>query len=836
MPFQLAELFVSITAKDSQLKTALKSTHDSLIREGGSAGEKGGEAYGKAFSNAVKTAMSGVSKAAGIGGLIGGAVSGLVVQAAGAVWGKLKETWHETVDEAKDLARVMRILQFTVGDNAKGMEEWATKTSESVGIPKIALLEAADKFAVMGLRQNMSRKEAANFGMEMARLAGDIQSASIEGISFETATQKIFRGAMGGTRGLREMGISITQLQTQHQALAMGFVKVNGQFRQTDLAMARIALISKNLGLAQGDLASRAGTAGLVTKQTSQIWANMYEEVGKMLLPAVKEWTFAQYEFALSVKDAFQQARPYIEKFADSMSEGWKNIKSIVLPIIQSVKSTIVSFAGSLFSSISPGTAALTGLSLAALAIGPPVVTFLTGLALSTAPTVAGVIVLYKAYEYAGPYIARFANTVIGYWPMIKAAVSDAVDIAIVKWGEFTTWLHASWEASTPALYSAWDTIRTTFFEFVDGFSAGFDILKGEWDYFQEFVARISGQIFGSVEVAFGGESLGTAKSFGTIIKEWIADKLELAGFTFRNMGSLAEIGFLSAYQSVINFGHNVAGTFKNIHASFLSLPIGMLNAFSSMASGIGEILQSIATSFRSLADKILDGLKVVMEYAIGPVVDAMHAVGMTESTSTTFMDSFVEGQKKLTDSFDVSGMFKNMASGADSAKESLKKMQKDLWAEAASPPADVTSARIGQIYGDIAKTEKEHTERVQKFTKDRKKAREDEWMGEDEEAAFVYFNELDVDEEARYADEKKRISKKRGRNVGEGPELRRVQPEEYPAGQAKVVDSASFMQSVQYALIGGVQDQQLAALLQLVENTKGLKDQKEDKKQFVLQ
>lgn len=834
MPFQLAELFVSITAKDSQLKTALKSTHDNLIREGGSAGEKGGEAYGKAFSNAVKTAMSGVSKAAGIGGLIGGAVSGLVVQAAGAVWGKLKETWHETVDEAKDLARVMRILQFTVGDNAKGMEEWATKTSESVGIPKIALLEAADKFAVMGLRQNMSRKEAANFGMEMARLAGDIQSASIEGISFETATQKIFRGAMGGTRGLREMGISITQLQTQHQALAMGFVKVNGQFRQTDLAMARIALISKNLGLAQGDLASRAGTAGLVTKQTSQIWANMYEEVGKMLLPAVKEWTFAQYEFALSVKDAFQQARPYIEKFADSMSEGWKNIKSIVLPIVQSVKSTISSFAGSLFNAISPGTAALTGLSLAALAIGPPVVTFLSGLALTTAPIVAGVVVLYKAYEYAGPYIARFANTVISYWPMIRNAVTNTVDVAIAKWGEFTTWLSASWEASTPALYSAWDTVQTTFYSFIDGLKAGFEILKDDWNVVSEAVASAANRIFGSVGIAFGGGSLTTVRGFGTIIKDWIADKLDLAAFALRNIGPLAEIGFLKAYQSVVNFGHNVAGTFKNIHASFLSLPIGILGAFSSVANGIGSILESIAGGFKILVDKVLDGLKVFMQYAVGPVIDAMHAVGLTEKTGVNFMDDLIEGEKEMAGKFNVSGLFKNMASGADSAKESLKKMQKDLWAEAASPPADVTSARIGQIYGDIAKTEKEHTERVQKFTKDRKKAREDEWMGEDEEAAFVYYNELDVDEEARYADEKKRGKKKR--DVGERAEPRRVQPEEYPAGQAKVVDSASFMQSVQYALIGGVQDQQLAALLQLVENTKGLKDQKEDKKQFVLQ
>lgn len=809
MAFQLAELFVSITAKDEQLKRALSKTHSDLGKSGEDAGRNAGEKYAFGFS---KAAMSGIGVAAGVGSFLGG----LTLRAAEMGWSKLKSVWSETVGEAQNMARIMRVLDFTFGDAASGMEKWGERTSEATGVAKANLLETADRFGMVALRQGQTRQAAAQFGMQMARLAADVQSASVNTISYEGATNRLFMGMMRGGRGLMQLGISFTNQQVQMKALEMGFSKVNGAFRQTDLQMARVALITKNLGLAQGDLASRQGTAGLMAKQTQQVWANIYEDIGKLILPAYAEWIRIQYEFSLSAKEAYETIRPYIVDFKDSIMDAWSNMKAIVVPVANEIKKTVSELGEKFHVAITPANAAIAGLGLIATTIGPFVVGAVMSIGSALISVAAGAAVFYAAFRIISPYLREFAQTVVNNWPEIKKTAFEVVDSVQQKWGDFTGWLASTWEAAVPILYSTWDTLKIGFLGLIDAFGSALRILQDYWDTVAGAVESACNSIFGSNQQAFGDESQGTVKSWGAAIWDWVVDAVETAGFTLRNFGPISEIAFLTAYQAASDFGHYVKTTFESMGGYILSIPIGVLNAFSTMASGIGSIIEAIAGAFKGLVEKLMDGLRVVMQYALGPVIDAMHAVGMTEATGLTFMDKFVEGQKKLAGAFDVSGVFKNMAAGADSAKAALVKTQADIFKAAAAPPEDVTSERIKQLYGDIAHNEAEHNQRVQNFADERQRTREKEnqdakdaenQKARDEEEAEDYFNQL-LDKESRRSGRARYAPKEVG--------TRNVATEGYAGGAPKLVGAAEFGTNLTLSLLGRGKDYQQ----QTAENT----------------
>lgn len=699
MAFKLAELFVSIVARDEQLKGALSKTHSDLVQSGRDAGLKSGEQYGQSFS---KAAVAGMGLAAGIGSVLGG----LVLRAAEAGWGKLKETWSETVGEAQNMARIMRVLTFTFGDAAAGMEKWGERTSEATGVAKAQLLETADRFGVVALRQGQSRQAAAEFGMQMARLAGDVQSASINTISYEGATNRLFMGMMRGGRGLMQLGISFTTQQVQMQAMAMGFEKVNGAFRQTDLQMARVALITKNLGLAQGDLESRQGTAGLMAKQTGQIWANIYEEVGKILLPAVGQWTRAQYEFAVSAKEAFENAKPYIESFTAKIAEGWGAIKANVLPIVYSLKDAIMDFSKTILSNISPATAALTGITIIGMAIGPPILAALGGIISFAAPVAAGIGIIYSAFRILEPQVS---------------SVSDAIKI-----------LHTSWDTAA-SVFSRSKAI------FVDAISA----LKDKFD-----------SLFGA--------------GSGSNIKDFMISAGESIKLVLRNLPEYAEIAFLSVYQKILDIGYMMKPAFLDISGYALLAIEKILHGFNYvMEHGLGKGLADLAVNsapiFVDLAErvvgifgKMLQGVLDLSNNFLKRLLDKMLGVNP--------QDNIIEQANKISEGLKAGAeggdwnetpaekFLRNLKEGGKGAESFISKMRTDIEGMSRENVApDVTSSKILGARQRIALNEREV------LIKDKK-----EQQAADIEAATSYFNQLLAEEGVFDEMEKKRENRRK--------------------------------------------------------------------------
>jgi len=258
---------------------------------------------------------------------IGVAAGGIVMEALGAARAAITAFFEDSIGGAMKMERITRILGNTFGYVAKKVVADGEAMAEATGFDKSSILQGAEQFGVFALKAGKSREEAARFAAEMSQLAAEVQSANPEVITFAEAQQKLFLGLEGATRGLKGLGVVISEDDVAAEALSLGYKKVNDAFTESALGMARASLITKELSLAHGDLASRTGSASLTAQQTSGRYKRLAEDIGAFILPVYKAWIFAQDAVSRAIAAGFAAAKPYLESFGRTAYAAWDSFK-----------------------------------------------------------------------------------------------------------------------------------------------------------------------------------------------------------------------------------------------------------------------------------------------------------------------------------------------------------------------------------------------------------------------------------------------------------------------------------------------------------------------------
>lgn len=220
-----------------------------------------------------------------IGAKAAASALGMVEQAVGG----LATFMEGTIAKASDLNETISKSGVVFGSSAKSVEEWGKTAATSMGMSENAAIGAAASIGNLLLSTGTAPEKIAPMSTAIVKLAADL--ASFNNIPMDEALAKLQSGLVGQERPLRELGVAISAASVDAEALALGFVKVNGQFTEGQKVQARYSLIFKQTATAQGDFARTSDQLANSQRIANAEWEDAQAAIGKKFLPIALELT-----------------------------------------------------------------------------------------------------------------------------------------------------------------------------------------------------------------------------------------------------------------------------------------------------------------------------------------------------------------------------------------------------------------------------------------------------------------------------------------------------------------------------------------------------------------
>ena len=197
-----------------------------------------------------------------------------------------------SIDVASDLEDVQKIVDSTFGENgAAKVDAWADKAGQRFGYTELQAKKYATTLGVMLKTAGITGEELSDMSLSLTGLASDM--ASFYGMEPDKAFEKLKNALSGNASALKELGIQMTNADMDKFIKDLG---VEGEFKNLDQAeqyLYRYQYIMQKLADTQGDYARKQASGDNLKNlqdQNQLLIARKQEDVGKAVLPLVKEW------------------------------------------------------------------------------------------------------------------------------------------------------------------------------------------------------------------------------------------------------------------------------------------------------------------------------------------------------------------------------------------------------------------------------------------------------------------------------------------------------------------------------------------------------------------
>lgn len=423
-------------------------------------------------SDSMKSKVTGVGRA-----IVGGLAVGAVVS-----FGK------ESVNAAAEAEQAMNGVRAVFGESADEIEEFSNKAITSMGISDDAYQQFATSTG--GLLQDMGVPLDQTVAMtdELAQRGADL--AQVYGVDAEQAFT-IMQKAMGGqTRGLKQLGVSISNAEVETRAMAEGWVDAEGNVTAAGKAMATQQLIMEKTADKAGAFAEHSGDVANQQKILALQFEETQETIGTALLPVIQR-----------LLKVFVPLLEFTAKYADILVP----IAGVLLGVVAATKAyEVAMMAGKVAMGIA--TAAQWAWN-AALAANPIV---LIGIAI--AGVIAAVILLYQKVDWFRAFVDTaidgivagfnwFLDVVQGVfdwikrnWPLLLAIITGPFGMAVYlitkNWDTIKAAARTAIDAITGFVRNVWDIISAPF-------KRGADLAQSAWNGISDWFYRLPGRIQG---------------------------------------------------------------------------------------------------------------------------------------------------------------------------------------------------------------------------------------------------------------------------------------------------------------------------------------------------
>jgi len=199
---------------------------------------------------------------------------------AGAVGGKL-------VKFGSDLAESQSKVNVVFGDSAKVINDFASKSAESLGLSTQKALEATSTYGNLFQAFGVGQASAATMSTSLVQLAGDL--ASFNNASPDDVLLALRSGLSGEAEPLKRYGIAINDARLKQEAFNLGLYNGKGNLDITAKSQAAYALIMKDSSLAQGDYARTADGVANTTRSLKANFEDVAAQIGTYLIPVMQQ-------------------------------------------------------------------------------------------------------------------------------------------------------------------------------------------------------------------------------------------------------------------------------------------------------------------------------------------------------------------------------------------------------------------------------------------------------------------------------------------------------------------------------------------------------------------
>lgn len=242
----------------------------------------------------------------------------------------------QCVTAASDLQEVANVMNVTFGEGAALVDKWAKTSASSFGLSETAAKRYIGTYGTMATQFGYTREQAAQMGIELTKLTGDV--ASFYNIEDKLAAVKLKSIFTGETETLKELGVVMTQANLDTYAMEKGLGKTTKQMSENEKVALRYSFVMDRLSHAQGDFARTSDGWANSVRLLKLNLENLKIEIGNQLLPVAGQGLAA-------INKGLQTLSPILVSVATTIklyAQAWKNASETTKGV---VKTAMAAFA-----------------------------------------------------------------------------------------------------------------------------------------------------------------------------------------------------------------------------------------------------------------------------------------------------------------------------------------------------------------------------------------------------------------------------------------------------------------------------------------------------------
>jgi hypothetical protein len=524
---------------------------------------------------------------------------------------KVVDFAKDSINAAKDLNANMSRSKTIFGDAASGVEDWSKTSSKSLRMSQADALGAANTIGKTLVGSfGMSGKAAASMSEDVVKTAKDM--AVFNRIPMDQALTAIQKGLTGSTRGLKDMGVAISQSDIEMKAVQMGLAKTTVDMSKVQSASlaAQKAQLTYNDAVAKHGKDSTQAQKAMLGLEGAQNKVKQAMSSGKTTLDGAAK---AQATFALIQEKASYQmgATERSSKSAaaqqEVLSASWKNAQA---QVGQALLPAVTKFSQVMTSTLVPVIKVAADIFSRYGAIIIPLVAVFAGLvAVTKAVSLAQDVMAIKTMAVAvAQGVAQVATTIwtAAQWLLNVAMTANPIGLIIaaivaliaiiVVIATKTTFFQTVWTAMSSAITNAWKA-ATSFI--INAAQTVFNWIARNWPL---LLGILTGPV--GLAVALIIKNFSTIQGFLNTVFGWFA---ALPGRIGGALASLAGVVAGAAASAGSAFLRGITGAFDSVLGFVASIPgrIGSLLHIDLFAAG-REIIASLARGIESAAGGVL--------------------------------------------------------------------------------------------------------------------------------------------------------------------------------------------------------------------------------------
>jgi hypothetical protein len=203
----------------------------------------------------------------------------------------VKSVIGPAITAASNIEESLSKVNVIFGKGADEVEKFASTAARQLGQSKQSVLDAAGAFGTFGKAAGLSGEDLAVFSNDFTTLATDL--ASFNNTTPEEAVQAIGAALRGEAEPLRRFGVLLNDATLKQEALTLGIYDGKGALTAQQKILAAQSAIYKQTGDAQGDFLRTSDGLANSQRTLKAEFANLQVELGKKLLPQMKEFTYS---------------------------------------------------------------------------------------------------------------------------------------------------------------------------------------------------------------------------------------------------------------------------------------------------------------------------------------------------------------------------------------------------------------------------------------------------------------------------------------------------------------------------------------------------------------